>query len=134
LPAELMAVPLVESGYRNLPHDGDPRHGAGLWMFIEPTAREFGLTVNASTDERLNVALETDAAMRMFDRLHERFGDWGLALLAYNSGERLVEQGMGTTGSRDVWQIVERGYENDPDYMARITAVLLIMKNPAALE
>jgi membrane-bound lytic murein transglycosylase D len=134
LPAELMAVPLVESGYRNLPHDDHPRHGAGLWMFIEPTAREFGLTVNASTDERLNVALETDAAMRMFDRLYERFGDWGLALLAYNSGERLVEQGIRATGSRDVWQIVEHGYENDPDYVARVTAVLLIMKNPAMIE
>jgi beta-lactamase regulating signal transducer with metallopeptidase domain len=134
LPAELMAVPLVESGYRNLPHDGHSRHGAGLWMFIEPTAREFGLTVDAITDERLDVALETDAAMRMFDRLYKRFGDWGLALLAYNAGERLVEQAMHATGSRDVWQIVDRGYENDPDYVARVTAVLLIMKNPTALE
>lgn len=134
LPAELMAVPLVESGYRNLANDGHPRHGAGLWMFIEPTAREFGLTVDASTDERLDVALETDAAMRMFDRLYERFGDWGLALLAFNAGERLVEQAMYATGSRDVWQIVDRGYENDPDYVARVTAVLLIMKNPTALE
>lgn len=134
LPAELMAVPLVESGYRNLPHDGHARHGAGLWMFIERTARKFGLTVNARTDERLNIALETDAAMRMFDRLHERFGDWGLALLAYNAGERVVEQGIRATGSRDVWQIVEHGYENDPDYVARVTAVLLIMKNPGALE
>ncbi len=134
LPAELIAVPLVESGYRNLPHDGDPRHGVGLWMFIEPTAREFGLTVNASSDERLNVALETDAAMRMFDQLYQRFGDWGLALLAYNAGERLVEQGIRATGSRDVWQIIEHGYENDPDYLARVTAVLLIMKNPTALE
>ncbi|GFE80642.1 hypothetical protein GCM10011487_26420 [Steroidobacter agaridevorans] len=134
LPAELMAVPLVESGYRNLPHDGHSRHGAGLWMFIEPTAREFGLAVDASIDERLNVALETDAAMRMFGRLYEQFGDWGLALLAYNSGVRRVEQGIRTTGSRDVWQIVEQGYENDPDYVARVTAVLLIMKNPTALE
>jgi beta-lactamase regulating signal transducer with metallopeptidase domain len=134
LPAELMAVPLVESGYRNLPHDGHPRHGAGLWMFIEPTARKFGLTVDAGTDERLDVALETDAAMRMFDRLYERFDDWGLALLAFNAGERRVEQGMYATGSRDVWQIVDRGYENDPDYVARVTAVLLIMQDPSVLE
>jgi hypothetical protein len=55
-------------------------------------------------------------------------------LLAYNSGERLVEQGIRATGSRDVWQIVEHGYENDPDYVARVTAVLLIMKNPTALD
>lgn len=134
LPAELMAVPLVESGYRNLPPSDNPRHGAGLWMFIEPTAREFGLTVNATVDERLDVSLETDAALRMFGHLHEQFGDWGLALLAYNAGERRVEEAVRATGSRDVWRIIEQGYENDPDYVPRVMATLLIMKNPTVLE
>lgn len=134
LPAELMAVPLVESGYRNLPPGENPRHGAGLWMFIEPTARRFGLTVDAGIDERMNVALETDAAMRMFAALHEEFGDWALALLAYNAGERRVQEAVRATASRDVWHILAQGYENDPDYVARVMAVLLIMKNPAALE
>jgi beta-lactamase regulating signal transducer with metallopeptidase domain len=134
LPPELMAVPLVESGYRNLPPGDNPRHGAGLWMFIAPTAQRFGLTVNASADERLNVAKETDAAMRMFAGLYEQFGDWGLALLAYNGGEQLVQQGLRATGSRDVWLMLERGYENDRDYVPRVMAVLLIMKNPDVLE
>lgn len=134
LPAELIAVPLVESGYQNLPPVENSRHGAGLWMFIEPTARRFGLTVDATMDERMNVALETEAAMRMFAALHERFGDWALALLAYNAGERRVQEAVRTTGSRDVWHILAQGYENDPDYVARVMAVLLIMKNPAALE
>jgi hypothetical protein len=134
LPPELLAVPLVESGYRNLPPGDNPRHGAGLWMFIEPTARRFGLTVNASTDERLNVAMETDAAMRMFAGLYEQFGDWGLALLAYNGGEQLVQQGLRSTGSRDVWFMLKQGYENDRDYVPRVVAVLLIMKNPGVLE
>lgn len=134
LPAELMAVPLVESGYRNLPPGENPRHGAGLWMFIEPTARRFGLTVDANVDERMNVVLETDAAMRMFGALHGQFGDWALALLAYNAGERRVQEAVRATASRDVWHVISQGYENDPDYVARVMAVLLIMKNPAALE
>lgn len=134
LPAELRAVPLVESGYRNLPPGDDPRYGAGLWMFIEPTARRFGLTIDAGIDERMNVALETDAAMRMFAALHEQFGDWALALLAYNAGERRVQEAVRATASRDVWHILAQGYENDPDYVARVMAVLLIMNNPAALE
>jgi hypothetical protein len=59
-------------------------------------------------------------------------GDWPCSLTTQASVS--VEQGKRATGSRDVWQIVEHGYENDPDYVARVTAVLLIMKNPAMLE
>ena len=134
LPAELLAVPLVESGYRNLPPNGNPRRGAGLWMFIEPTARRFGLAIDGDIDERLDVALETEAAMRMLGGLHEHFDDWGLALLAYNAGERMVDEAMRATGSRNPWRAVEQGFENDADYLARVMAVALIMKNPALLE
>jgi membrane-bound lytic murein transglycosylase D len=134
LPAELMAVPLVESGYRNLPPGDNPRHGAGLWMFIEPTARRFGLVIDGDIDERLDVALETDAAMRMLGSLYERFDDWGLALLAYNAGERKVDEAMRATGSRNAWQAVEQGFENDADYLPRVMALALIIKNPASIE
>jgi membrane-bound lytic murein transglycosylase D len=134
LPAELMAVPLVESGYGNLPPSDNPRHGAGLWMFIEPTARQFGLVIDGDIDERLDVALETDAAMRMLGSLYDRFGDWELALLAYNVGERRVAEAMRATGSNSAWQAVEQGFENDPDYLPRVMAVALIMKNPAAVH
>lgn len=132
LPAELLAVPLVESGYRNLPPEG--RHGAGLWQFVEPTARRWGLTVDAHRDERLDVSAETRAAMRYFNALHLQFGDWGLALLAYNTGSARVEARSRETASRDVWQIIGAGYENDPDYLARVMAAVLIVNNPSLLE
>jgi membrane-bound lytic murein transglycosylase D len=134
LPLELLAVPLVESGYRNLPQSGNPRHGAGLWMFIAPTAKRFGLTVNADRDERLDVAAETGAAVRMFASLYEHFGDWGLALLAYNAGSAQVESAIRQTGSRDVWEITSRGFENDRDYVVRVMAAILVIRNPAVLE
>lgn len=134
LPTELMAVPLVESGYRSLPPSDNHRQGAGLWMFIEPTARRFGLVIDGDTDERLDVVLETDAAMRMLGGLYDRFDDWGLTLLAYNAGERRVDEAMRATGSRDPWQAIEQGFENDPDYLPRVMAVALIMKNPASIE
>jgi membrane-bound lytic murein transglycosylase D len=103
-------------------------------MFIAPTARKFDLRVDSRIDERLDVALETDAAMRMLSGLNAQFGDWGLALLAYNSGSVLVEQGIRETGSRDVWELVCSGYENDPDYVPRVMAAILIMHNPSVLE
>jgi beta-lactamase regulating signal transducer with metallopeptidase domain len=134
LPAELIAVPLVESGFRNLPRSNDPRHGAGLWMFIAPTAQRFGLAVDDRVDERLDVAAQTDAAMRMLLALRQSFGDWGLALLAYNAGSRTVERAIEETGSRDVWHIIERGYENDSDYVAGVIAALLIIRNPASAD
>lgn len=134
LPPQLMAVPLVESGYRNLPQTKNAAHGAGVWMFIAPTARRYSLRVDERTDERLDVAAETDAAMRMFGDLHRHFDDWGLALLAYNSGNALVEQGIRDTGSRDVWTIVGNGYENDRDYMPRLMAAMLIMQNPSVAD
>lgn len=134
LPAELIAVPLAESGFRNLPRGKNPAHGAGIWMFIEPTARRFGLEVNGRVDQRLDVVAETDAAMRMFNGLNQSFADWGLALLAYNAGSRQVQRAIEATGSRDVWQLIEQGYENDADYVARVMAALLIIRNPQSLE
>lgn len=134
MPLELLAVPLVESGYRNLPRNDNPRHGAGLWMFIEPTAKRFGLIVDASRDERLDVSAETGAAMRYFSSLHRQFNDWGFALLAYNAGSARVESAIRKTGSRDAWEIIGKGYENDPDYVPRVMAAILILKNPSTLD
>jgi membrane-bound lytic murein transglycosylase D len=134
LPGELLAVPLVESGYRNLEANANPPHSAGLWQFIEPTAERFGLTVDESRDDRLDVPAATRAAAQLFADLHRHFGDWGLAILAYNAGSARVEEGIRATGSRDVWQIIDRGYENDRDYVARVIAAVLIMESPPVLD
>jgi len=133
LPIDLLAVPLVESGYRNL-QSRNARSGAGLWMFISPAARRFGLAVNDHHDERLDTVAATDAALRMLTMLHSRYEDWGLALLAYNSGSVRVDRGISETNSREVWTLIEKGYENDPDYVARVMAVILILRTPSALN
>jgi soluble lytic murein transglycosylase-like protein len=132
LPPELIAVPMAESGYRNLPAGTNPRQGAGLWMFIESTARRFGLEITETTDERLNIPDETEAALRLLSDLHGRFNDWHLALLAYNTGQTRVEQAIRETGSRDAWQLARPPYENDRDYLARVMAMMVIIKNPGA--
>jgi len=132
LPRELVVVPLVESGYRN----GSPRSspGAGLWMFIAPTARHYGLEVSRARDARLDVPAETLAAMRMLADLHRHFHNWPLALMAYNSGAARVEAGIHATGSRDAWTLYRAGYGNDPNYLARTVAMILILANPRLLD
>ena len=126
-------MPLAEAGYRNLPQGPDARHGAGLWMFIAPTARRFGLTVDATRDERLDVPAETAAAIRVLSSLYLQLDDWGLALLAYNAGQARVERAIRQTGSRDVWTLIAMGHENDSQYVARVMAVALILANPSVL-
>lgn len=134
LPEELLAVPLVESGYRNLLPDGVPGHGAGVWMFIQATARAYRLRVNSVRDDRLSPDSETDAAVEAFSRLHAHFGDWELALLAYNCGAEFVDRALGETGTRDPFKLAQLGYENDPNYLARVIATMIIIKNQRLLD
>ena len=103
-------------------------------MFIAQTARNFGLTVNDQTDERIDVKKETDAAMRMLAGLNLQFEDWGLALYGYNNGPKAVEKAIANSGSRDVWQILHTHPENDPNYIASVFAAVLILKNPGVLN
>lgn len=129
LPLRLLAVPLVESGYRNLP--AHPGAGAGLWMFIAPTARHYGLQISGEQDQRLDTRAETTAATHMLSELWRQFKDWPLALMAYNSGASRVAAGIHAIRSRDAWALYRAGYGNDPDYLARMNAVMLVLEHPA---
>lgn len=132
LPSELMVVPLVESGYRNWSPRSSP--GAGLWMFIAPTARRYGLEISAARDERLDGPAETRAAMRMLSDLQRHFHNWPLTLMAYNSGAAQVDAGIHATRSRNAWTLYRAGYGNDPNYLARTVAMILILANPRLLD
>jgi beta-lactamase regulating signal transducer with metallopeptidase domain len=134
VPMELMAIPMIESGYKNQAERADPRYGAGLWMFIKPTALVYGLQVDKNVDERLNPLILTDAAMRYLKSNELRFRDWLLAIQAYNSGERRVQDGIEKTGSRNAWLISKMGYDNDKNYLAKVMAAILIMKNPKSVQ
>lgn len=133
LPEELMAVPIIESGYQNLPQSENKSWGAGLWMFIESTAQNYGLRVDSVIDERLNPEILTDAALRYISANYFRFKDYQLALLGYNIGERKVQEGISRLKTRDAWQLTRNGYGGDK-YLARLMAAIMIMKNPESLD
>jgi beta-lactamase regulating signal transducer with metallopeptidase domain len=135
LPSELLAIPIIESGYQNNHVPNDIRiKAAGLWQFIVSTARNYGLKVDDVVDERLDVPLATDAAMRYLQSNYLRFKDWQLATLAYNTGENAVQKGIVATGSRDAWTLIRNGHEGDKDYLPKLMAAILIMKNPDSVE
>jgi hypothetical protein len=129
-PSELLAVALAESRFQN-----DSRRGsAGLWRFIEATARHYNLRVDDQVDERLDAEKETDAAMRYLGANYLRFQDWQLAVLAYNVGESHLQNAIDETGSRDAWKLIEAGTENDAGYLAKVMAAVIILKNPEILH
>ncbi len=138
LPAFLAGVPLIESGYENLGagrsgHSAAPgTPGKGLWMFIVPTARTYGLRVDDSVDQRLDPAAETAAAVALLRDLHQEFGDWGLALAGYNQGAPHVRRAVAAEGTRDLWTLVQRGALND--YAPMVFAGALLLHEPELLE
>lgn len=97
VPVELAAVVLVESGGQ--PTALSPKGARGIWQFMPDTARRYGLAVDASTDERIDVQKSTSAAARYLRYLYQRFGNWELALAAYNAGENAVDTAAGRARS-----------------------------------
>jgi hypothetical protein len=99
VPRELAAVVQVESGGRLFALS--PKGARGPWQFMPATARRYGLTVEGSADDRVHMARSTRAAARYLKDLYGRFGNWPLALAAYNAGEELVAKAVARTGSTE---------------------------------
>ncbi len=99
VPRQTAALVLVESGGR--PAALSSKGALGLWQFMPETARQYGLTVGGTSDERLDIVKSTRAAARYLRQLYARFGDWRLAFAAYNAGEGAVEQAVARAGDKD---------------------------------
>ncbi len=118
VPEQLLVIAEVESAF----HPGAlSRKGArGLWQFMPETARRYGLRVNQQMDERLHVARSTRAAARYLRDLHLLFGDWQLALAAYNAGEERVGVAMERAASRSYAELVRMLPEETQGYVAAV--------------
>lgn len=101
-------------------------------MFIPETARHYGLRVDGAADDRLDPVLETRAAVSMLSELHDRYGDWPLALAAYNQGHRAVDAAIAAGGSRNAGTLVREGLLNG--YTSTVLAAVLVLRNPKLVE
>ena len=90
MPTELALLPFVESAFN--PNAVSPAKAAGMWQFIPSTGKNFDLRQNAFMDDRRDVIASTDAALDYLQKLYDMFGDWHLALAAYNCGEGCVQR------------------------------------------
>lgn len=104
IPFELKYLSIIESGLRPTVKS---RVGAtGLWQFMYPTGRMFGLEIDSYIDERMDPVKSTDAACQYLKYLYGLYGDWNLALAAYNAGPGNVNKAIKRSGGKmDYWEI-----------------------------
>ena len=135
LPVELALLPIVESAYKV---DARSKHGAlGLWQFISPTAKVYGLKQDWWYEGRQDLQASTRAAIQYFKDLRDMFdGDWLLALAAYNAGERNIMKAIDRNRKRgrgtSFWDLDLP--EETTKYVPRFLAVLAIVQNPEAYD
>ncbi|MGI5863997.1 MAG: LysM peptidoglycan-binding domain-containing protein [Myxococcales bacterium] len=132
LPQDTIFLAMIESGFS--PVALSPAKAAGLWQFIEPTGKRFGLRIDFWVDERRDPVKATVAAAGYLKALYAEFGDWRLAWAGYNAGEGKIRRAIREGGATSFWDMVN-GRILKPEtkhYVPKLMAAALIAKNLAA--
>ena len=127
LPLELKYLPVVESALR--PKAVSRAGAAGLWQFMITTGKRYGLEVTTLVDDRCDPVKSSDAAARYLRDLYDMFGDWGLALAAYNCGENGIQKAILRSGNEksDFWSLYDRLPRETRGYVPAFIAATYIM-------
>jgi membrane-bound lytic murein transglycosylase D len=131
LPPELLVLPLLESRY--LPRAVSRSGAAGLWQIMGNTSAGMGLRSDEWLDERRDFWKSTEAALRKLEQDHEQFGDWCLALAAYNCGAGRLARIIASSGVRDFWELRARGLlrPETAEFVPAFVALARIAGSPA---
>jgi membrane-bound lytic murein transglycosylase D len=131
MPTELALLPFIESAFN--PQAVSSAKAAGMWQFMPATGKYFELKQNSFRDDRRDVLASTRAALDYLQKLHRMFGDWHLALAAYNWGEGSVSRAIAknqraglATSYNDLTMPMETRF-----YVPKLQAVKNIVSNPA---
>jgi len=126
MPPDLIYLAIVES-YLN-PRSLSKANAGGIWQFVKETAKREGLSVNDTIDERYSVTRSTKTALTYLRKLHDEFGDWFVAMAAYNAGEVRLRDAIMNQNTRDFFDLFLP--EETERYVFRIAAIKEIVGNP----
>ena len=130
VPQDLIYLAVAESGFQ--PQALNAHSGAGgMWQFM-PFQGVYGLTRNAYFDERFDPEKSSKAYARYMKYLYDQFGDWYLAMAAYNWGPGNVQRSVMRTGYADFWELYRRNVlpKDTKNYVPGIIAAIIMAKNP----
>lgn len=127
LPTELALLPAVESSWNA--HAVSVSAAQGLWQFIPKTGDAYGLRNGLNYEARRDPVASTRAALDLLAALHREYGDWPLALAAYNTGGVRLKQAMRQGKSRNFWRLPLPPVTKD--YVPRLLAIAALVRDPA---
>ena len=129
LPSDLVVLAFTESGYNT--HAVSHAGATGMWQFMQGTGKMYGMEQDFWIDERRDFEKATRAAAKYLKALYERFGDWYLALAAYNAGPTRMAKAIKKHDTNDFFKISSRNTLKleTRDYVPKYLAQLIIYKN-----
>lgn len=132
MPTEIALLPMIESAFN--PGAYSVSRASGIWQFIPSTGRNFGMAQNWWYDGRRDIVSATTGALDYLQKLHDMFGDWELALAAYNCGEGAVQRAQARNRARGlpVNFTSLKLPEETRNYVPKLLAIKNIVANPAA--
>ncbi|MBT8361737.1 MAG: transglycosylase SLT domain-containing protein, partial [Deltaproteobacteria bacterium] len=130
LPLDLAYLSMIESGFNQRAYSR--ARAVGLWQFMYGTGRDYGLKVNKYVDERRDAEKSTKAAVTYLKNLYDEFGDWYLAVAAYNGGPGTIRSAIRRSKSNDFWKIAQKKYLRleTKRYVPKLIAAIIIAKEP----
>jgi membrane-bound lytic murein transglycosylase D len=131
VPQELIHLAQAESGF--FPRAISYKAAGGMWQFVAWRGQQYGLMRTADTDDRFDPEKATRASARHLHDLYNMFGDWYLAMAAYNCGPNAVARAVERTGYADFWELRSRHVlpEQTTNYVPIILAMTIMTKNAA---
>jgi len=130
MPLDLLFLSMMESGFSNTARSY--ASAVGLWQFMTPTGRAYGLRIDYWSDERTDPEKSTAAAIKYLRELHKLQGDWYLAWASYNAGPGRISSACRKHGTRNFWVVAEQETlaVETRNYVPKILAAAILGKHP----
>ncbi|MGW8193397.1 MAG: LysM peptidoglycan-binding domain-containing protein [Desulforhopalus sp.] len=130
LPKDLFYLSMIESGFNQMAFSS--AKAVGLWQFMQGTGKQYDLKIDAYVDERRDALKSTKAAISYLGDLYREFGDWHLAVAAYNAGPGTIRKGLKSCDTDNFWDLASQKYlrMETKRYVPKLIAALIIARQP----